>query len=52
MNVDTSSQPGIIMAEKMGLVSSKMADMIFTSDPSFAVEHLFDKNHKVYSILV
>lgn len=46
VNVDTTTKPGILRAAKLGLVPSKKADMIFTSDVNFASEHLFDSNNK------
>ena len=46
VNVDTSTPEGIIHAAAMGLVPSHMADIIFTGDPNFAVEHLFDEKTK------
>ena len=46
VNVDTTSQDGILRAAKLGLVASRKADMIFTSDIYFAGQHLFDRDHK------
>lgn len=46
VNVDTTSKSGILRAEQLGLVASKKVDIIFTSDISFASEHLFDPEHK------
>lgn len=46
VNVDTTTKSGILRAEKLGLVASKKADMIFTSDVNFAVQHLYDPSHK------
>ena len=46
VNVDTTSQKGILRAAKLGLVASGKADMIFTSDINFAAAHLFDSNHR------
>ncbi|KAL7542548.1 hypothetical protein ACHAWF_007201 [Thalassiosira exigua] len=46
VNVDTTTKQGILRAAKLGLVASRKADMIFTSDVNFASEHLFDPSHK------
>ena len=46
VNVDTTSKSGINRAEKLGLVPSGLADLVITSDPVYAVEHLYDKFHK------
>ena len=46
VNVDTTSKSGILRAEQLGLVASKKVDIIFTSDISFASEHLFDPENK------
>lgn len=46
VNVDTTTKAGILRAEKMGLVPSGKADIIFTSDLSFAGEHLFSPEHR------
>lgn len=46
VNVDTTTKKGILRAAKLGLVPSKKADMIFTSDINFAVDNLFDPQHK------
>lgn len=46
VNVDTTSKDGILRAAKLGLATSRKADMIFTSDINFAGQHLFDQAHK------
>lgn len=46
INADTSTELGILRAEKLGLVASGLGDVIITSYPKFAVEHLYDINHK------
>ena len=46
VNVDTTSKRGIDRAKRMGLVPSGLVDVIVTSDPAYAVEHLFDESHK------
>lgn len=46
VNVDTVSSKGILRAEEMGLVPSGLADLIVTPNLNFAIEHLYDKNHK------
>ncbi|KAL9188453.1 hypothetical protein ACHAXT_006831 [Thalassiosira profunda] len=46
VNVDTTQKPGILRAAQLGLVPANLADVIFTSDPAFAIEHLFDPEHK------
>lgn len=46
VNVDTTSRAGIDRAKKLGLVESGVVDMIVTSDPTYAVENLFDATHK------
>ena len=46
VNVDTSSKPGIDRARRLGLVPSGLVNMIITSDPKYAVENLFDEQHK------
>lgn len=46
VNVDTTIRPGIMRARKMGLVQSHTADLIFTMEPAFAVEQLFDTQNK------
>mmetsp|Transcript_17000 Transcript_17000/g.36631 ORF Transcript_17000/g.36631 Transcript_17000/m.36631 type:complete len:362 (+) Transcript_17000:104-1189(+) len=46
VNVDTTSNGGILRAERLGLVPSGLADIIFTVYPDFAIEHLYDETHK------
>eukprot|EP00574_Skeletonema_japonicum_P014016 CAMPEP_0201721852 /NCGR_PEP_ID=MMETSP0593-20130828/6409_1 /ASSEMBLY_ACC=CAM_ASM_000672 /TAXON_ID=267983 /ORGANISM="Skeletonema japonicum, Strain CCMP2506" /LENGTH=407 /DNA_ID=CAMNT_0048212729 /DNA_START=60 /DNA_END=1283 /DNA_ORIENTATION=+ len=46
VNVDTTIRPGIVRAKKMGLVQSHTADLIFTMEPAFAGEQLFDPKNK------
>jgi hypothetical protein len=46
VNVDTTSRPGILRAERLGLVPSGKVDMIFTSDINFASDHLFSPDHR------
>mmetsp|Transcript_9699 Transcript_9699/g.21033 ORF Transcript_9699/g.21033 Transcript_9699/m.21033 type:complete len:363 (+) Transcript_9699:108-1196(+) len=46
VNVDTTTKKGILRAAEIGLVASKKADIIFTMDVQFAVDHLFDAEHK------
>lgn len=46
VNVDTTIRPGIVRARKMGLVQSRKADLIFTMEPAFAGEQLFDPQNK------
>ncbi|KAL7482956.1 hypothetical protein ACHAW6_008606 [Cyclotella cf. meneghiniana] len=46
VNVDTTTEEGILRAKELGLVQSKKADMIFTSDINFAVQNLFDRSNK------
>eukprot|EP00984_Skeletonema_dohrnii_P025535 scaffold14716_cov119-Skeletonema_dohrnii-CCMP3373.AAC.4 len=46
VNVDMTTRSGMLRAEKMGLVASGKADMLFAMDLSFAGEHLYDKQHK------
>ena len=46
VNADTSTEGGILRAAKLGLVPSGLGDVIITSYPKFAVEHLYDINHK------
>lgn len=47
VNVDTISRPGIVRAKRMGLVPSGIADLIVAINLNFAVDQLFDDNHKV-----
>ena len=49
VNVDTTSQKGLLRAAELGLVASGKADMIFTSDINFAADReviLQSKNNK------
>ena len=47
LNVDTISPEGILRAQQLGLVPSGMADMIVTTSYlNFALEHLYDNQHK------
>mmetsp|Transcript_19320 Transcript_19320/g.45218 ORF Transcript_19320/g.45218 Transcript_19320/m.45218 type:complete len:369 (+) Transcript_19320:211-1317(+) len=46
VNVDTTTKPGILRAERLGLVPSRKADMIFSSDVNFASQHLFSPQYK------
>ena len=46
VNVDTISRPGILRAERLGLVPSGLADIVVASNLNFAIEHLFDEYHK------
>lgn len=46
VNVDTTTEVGILRAEKLGLVPSGLADIIVTGFPAFAVSHLYDEDHK------
>ena len=46
VNVDTTGKKGINRAAQMGLVPSGLAGVIFTSDPAYAIEHLYDVEHK------
>ncbi|KAL3783567.1 hypothetical protein ACHAW5_007875 [Stephanodiscus triporus] len=46
VNVDTISRPGILRAERLGLVPSGLADIVVASNLNYAIEHLFDEYHK------
>ena len=46
VNVDTTIRPGIVRAKKMGLVQSHTTDLIFTMEPAYAGEQLFDPQNK------
>eukprot|EP01082_Thalassiosira_pseudonana_P004792 g4565.t1 g4565 contig15:1299971-1302522(+) len=46
VNVDTTIKQGIIRAKTMGLVQSHTTDLIFTMEPAFAGENLYDEEHK------
>jgi len=45
-NVDTTTAEGILRSERLGLVPSGLADIIFTSYPGFAVGHLYSEKHR------
>jgi len=46
VNVDTTSKSGIQRAERLGLVPSGLAGIIFTSYPAYAIDHLYDESNK------
>jgi hypothetical protein len=46
VNVDTTTESGILRAAQLGLAESNLADMIFTSDINFASKHLFTRLNK------
>mmetsp|Transcript_8060 Transcript_8060/g.11631 ORF Transcript_8060/g.11631 Transcript_8060/m.11631 type:complete len:355 (-) Transcript_8060:33-1097(-) len=46
VNVDMTTKSGIRRAERMGLVPSGKADILFAMDLAFAGDHLFDRQHK------
>lgn len=46
VNVDTTIKPGILRAREMGLVQSHTSDLIFTMEPQFAGQELYDEEHK------
>ena len=46
VNVDTTTEEGILRAKEMGLAASHAADMVFTSDINFASQNLFDRMNK------
>eukprot|EP00956_Cyclotella_meneghiniana_P025329 scaffold52663_cov76-Cyclotella_meneghiniana.AAC.3 len=46
VNVDTTTEQGILRAKELGLAESQVADLIFTSDINFASQHIFDRLHK------
>lgn len=45
-NVDTTIKPGILRAKKLGLVQSHTTDMIFTMEPQFAGQELYDEENR------
>jgi hypothetical protein len=45
-NVDNISRPGILRVERLGLDPSGLADIIVASNLNFAIEHLYDDDHK------
>ena len=46
VNVDTTTEAGILRAKEMKLAESHVADLVFTSDINFASQHLFDRLNK------
>merc|ERR1719253_2049997 len=46
VNVDTTIKAGIIRAKKLGLVQSHTTDLIFTMEPNFAGQQLYDEENK------
>ena len=52
VNVDTTSYEGIDHAAKLRLVPRHAADIIFTSYPQYAIEHLYSKNHRGRALLL
>jgi len=46
VNVDTTIRKGIIRAKKLGLVQSHTTDIIFTMEPNFAGQNLYDEDNK------
>jgi len=46
VNVDTTIKPGILRAKELGLVQSHTTDLIFTMEPAFAGEQLYDEENK------
>eukprot|EP00581_Thalassiosira_minuscula_P010235 CAMPEP_0183711258 /NCGR_PEP_ID=MMETSP0737-20130205/6808_1 /TAXON_ID=385413 /ORGANISM="Thalassiosira miniscula, Strain CCMP1093" /LENGTH=249 /DNA_ID=CAMNT_0025939727 /DNA_START=90 /DNA_END=836 /DNA_ORIENTATION=- len=46
VNVNTNTETGIIRARLMGLVPSGIADIIFTTMPDYAIQHLYDSSHR------
>lgn len=46
VNVDTTIKEGIDRAGKMGLVQSHKSDLIFTMEPAYAGEKLYDEDNK------
>ena len=46
VNVDTTTRTGIDRARKLGLVESRLADLIITSDPIYAIENLYSKDER------
>jgi hypothetical protein len=46
VNVDTITRPGILRAERLGLVPSGLANLIVAANLNFAIEHLYDEDHK------
>jgi len=53
VNVDVTSKQGIIEAKERKLVASGQVDLIFsTSDPAFAIQHLFEPTQKGRAIVL
>eukprot|EP00804_Cyclotella_cryptica_P001562 CCRYP_003776-RA/>CCRYP_003776-RA protein AED:0.11 eAED:0.11 QI:1855/1/0.85/1/0.83/0.85/7/0/596 len=46
VNVDTTIKEGILRAKELGLVQSHVSDIIFTMEPTFAGQNLYDKKNK------
>ena len=46
VNADTTSYEGIDRAARLRLVQAHKADIIFTSYPRYAIEHLYNRNNK------
>jgi len=46
VNVDVTSKEGILRAAEMGLAASHEADLVVTTEPSFAGQHFFDGQNK------
>ena len=46
MNVDTTTEDGILRAKHLALIPSGKADLIFSGSVRFAMEHLYDPVHK------
>merc|ERR1719491_254386 len=46
VNVDTTIKKGIIRAKELGLVQSHTTDVIFTMEPNFAGQNLYDEDNK------
>ena len=46
MNVDTTIKAGINRAKKLGLVQSHTTDLIFTMEPQYAGQELYDENNR------
>lgn len=46
VNVDTTVKEGIVRAKEMGLVQSRTTDLIFTMEPQFAGQELYDESNK------
>lgn len=46
VNVDTTIKSGIIRAKQLGLVQSHTTDLIFTMEPNFAGQELYDVDNK------